>query len=129
MGDEREPVNYERPIRQSGSCFVWKWRSKKNQNIIIFPKRCLFKTETLGKITNIQFLDKLCRRRPQTNTISKHPQTIGTQLGAPGRIWRSKALDLERQTRHHSESFSGCSSHRPQSVEFSMTEKYKSPIF
>ena len=58
MGDEREPVNYERPVHQSGSCFVWKWRSKKHQNIIIFPKICSFKTEKFGKI-------KFYQHRPQ----------------------------------------------------------------
>ena len=66
--------------------------------------------------------------------ISKHPQTLRS-TGA-GRIWRSRALYLQRHTRHHSESSNGCSSHRPQSVaywdlpfvEFSMTEKYTSPI-
>ena len=39
----------ERIIHHSGSFFVWKWRSKRNQNIIMFPKMCLFKTENSGK--------------------------------------------------------------------------------
>ena len=66
-------------LRQSGSCFVWKWRSKKNQNIVIFPKMCLFKTEKLRKIDNIQVIEKLLRNRPQT-----YPN-IPKQLVAPGR--------------------------------------------
>jgi len=65
---------------------------------------------------------------------SKHPQTIGSTRER--RIWRSRALHLQRKTRHHSGSSNGCSSHRPQSVaywglplvEFSMPEKCKSPI-
>ena len=128
MGDEREPVNCERIIHHSGSFFVWKWRSKRNQNIIMFPKMCLFKTENSGKYNIYKFLKNYANIGP------KHPQTIGST--GVGRIWRSRALYLQRQTRHHSESFNGCSSHRPQSVVYwdrpfvdsSMTEKCKSPI-
>ena len=48
----------------------------------------------------------------------KYPQTIGSTTER--RIWRSRALYLQRQTRHHSESSNGCSSHRPQSVVSSL---------
>ena len=66
MGYEREPVNCERIIHHSGSCFVWKWQSKRNQNIIMFTKMCLFKNWKLGKIKVILDLEK-CQHRLQTS--------------------------------------------------------------
>ena len=69
---------------------------------------CLFKTENSGKYNIYKFLKNYASIGP------KHPQTIGST--GVRRIWRSRALYLQRQTRHHSESFNGCSSHRPQSV-------------
>ena len=120
-------------LRQSGSCFVWKWRSKKNQNIVIFPKMCLFKTEKLRKIDNIQVIEKLLRNRPQT-----YPN-IPKQLVAPGRegfgdpgpcTSRERlvtilnlpmavpAIDLNQL----------CTGIVHLLSEFSMTEKHKSPV-
>ena len=90
---------------------------------------CLFKNWKLGKIKVIQVFENLCWHRPQISPNNwKH--------AGERRMWRSRALYVQRQTRHHSESTNGCSSHRPQSVvhwdrpfvEFSMTEKCKFPI-
>ena len=82
-------------------------------------------------------------RRPQAPAcfkiykLLKNYASIGHKhIQTSPRIRRSKALYLQRHTRHHSESSNGCSSHRPQSfvywdrpfVEFSMTQKCKSPI-
>ena len=76
MGDEREPVNGESPIHQIGSCFVWKWRPKRNQNIIIFPKKCVYK---LKNIYILKFLKNYAGIGPRT-----YPN-IPKQLVAPGR--------------------------------------------
>ena len=51
----------------------------------------------------------------------KHPQTIGSTTER--RIWSSRALYLQRQTRHRSESSNGCSRHRPQSVVLIVSAK------
>ena len=78
MGDEREPVNDESPIHQIGSCFVRKWRPMRNQNIIIFPKKCVYKLKNINSV--IFFFEKLCRHRPQT-----YLSTSPNNWGPPGR--------------------------------------------
>ena len=75
MGDETEPVNCERIIHQSGSCFVWNWRPKRNQNIIIFPKTCVYKTRTTRYKNIYRLLKNYAGIHP------KHPQTIGVHRG------------------------------------------------
>ena len=78
----------------------------------VSKKMCVFKTEKLGKIylKIYKFLNHHACKKTLNNW--KHQNA--------GRIWRSRALYLERQTRHHSESFNGCSSHRPQSVDWNL---------
>ena len=74
-----EGTNGESPIHQIGNCFVWKWRPKRNQNIIIFPKKCVYKLKKYKLGKKEQVFEKLCRHRPQT-----YPN-IPKQLVAPGR--------------------------------------------
>ena len=128
MGDEREPVNCERIIHHSSSFFVWKWRSKRNQNIIMFPKMCLFKNWKLGKLKVIQDLEK-CQHRLQTSPNN-------------WKRWGGKDMEVQGPVPPETDSSPfrifqcGCSSHRPQSVvhwdrpfvEFPITEKCESPI-
>ena len=79
-------LHYERPVHQNGSCFVWKWWSGKNQNIIMFPKMGLFKTEKLGKIRNIQVFEILCLDRPEASPNNwKHRSGKDTEIQGPVR--------------------------------------------
>ena len=73
----------------------------------VFIQKC-----KLGKIKMYKCLKHYAGIDP------KHPQTIGSTTER--RIWRSRALYLQRQTRHHSESSNGCSRHPPQSVVSSL---------
>ena len=119
-------MNGESPIHQIGSCFVWKWRPKKIKTSSYFQKNVYSKLKTQENKKYTCFL------KNYAGIDSKH--TIGSTRER--RIWRSRALHLQRENRHHSGSSNGCSSHRPQSVvywdlplaEFSMTEKCKSPL-
>ena len=103
MRDETEPVNCERIIHQSGSCFVWNWRPKRNQNIIIFPKTCVHKIRTTRyKSKNIYRLLK-----NYAGIHPKHPQTIGEATGGgkdmeewriqgPSPQWALQTIDLSQ---------------------------------
>ena len=71
----RRNLNCERIIHQSGSCFVWNWRPKRNQNIIIFPKTCVYKTRTTRYKNIYRLLKNYAGIHP------KHPQTIGVHRG------------------------------------------------
>ena len=91
-------MNYERPVHQNGSCFVWKWWSGKNQNIIMFPKMGVFKTDKLGKIKNIQVFEILCLHRPEASPNNwKHRNGKDMEIQGPVR--------REVSTCHHSELF------------------------
>ena len=122
MGDEREPVNGESPIHQIGSCFVWKWRPKRNQNIIIFPKKCVYKLKKIY-LYKLKFLKNYTGIGPRT-----YPN-IPKQLVAPGRegcgdprpcTSRERLVTIPKCS-------NGCS-RGLLFVGFSMTEKCKSPL-
>ena len=87
-----------------------------------FQKKFFYKfNKKLNSVKKNKFLKNYAGIGPRHIQTS---QTIGS-TGA-GRMWRSKALYFQRETRHHSECSNGCS-RGLLFVGFSMTAKCKSP--